>query len=221
MWIDSYIYLAFFSYRKLYKNGKNGLRGFPGIRHCQDSLYSVDLLLNFYLRFAWNYDVFHPQGCNRLWSRFRSAAFYIIPGKDKSNVWYHSIPFLKEKGDDLYIETAYTWNDSDTCESGTYAADCKRVLINSPFVCVEHCTFAGEYLGLIRNPDYNTDRPVFKVNDRICNKEVINYFERIREQISKEGKSKVSLWHANSVSESTVKTLQIITEIGSINDITK
>ena len=59
--------------------------------------------------------------------------------------------------------------------------------MNSPFVCAEHCTFAGEYLGLMRNPEYNTDRAVFKVNDRICNKELISYFNRMRTEIAKEG----------------------------------
>ena len=113
-------------------------------------------------------------------------AILIIPEKDRSNVWYDSTPFLEEKEDGLYIKTTYTYLHKKTFEGGIYAEERRRVLMNSPFVCAEHCTFAGEYRGLIRNPDYGTDRAVFKVNDMICNKELISYFNRMRADIVKE-----------------------------------
>ena len=81
----------------------------------------------------------------------RSQTVYtilIISGKDKSKVWYDSIPFLEEKEDGLYIKTTYTYFHKETFEGGIYAEDRRRVLMNSPFVCADHCTFAGEYLGL-------------------------------------------------------------------------
>ena len=100
-----------------------------------------------------------------------------------------SIPVLEEKEDGLRVETMYMWYDHKK-EDFLYNFARKVVSKNSPFLCAERCTISGEYLGLIRNPDYNTDWAVFKVNDQICNKEVISYFNRMRTEIEKEGKTK-------------------------------
>ena len=61
----------------------------------------------------------------------------------------------------------------------------------SPFECAQHCVFAGRYLGLEENKDYKTLRAVFKVdNYRVCNKEIVTYFDRIRQADKKEEKAK-------------------------------
>ena len=59
-----------------------------------------------------------------------------------------------------------------------------------PFAYPLGCVFAGEYLGLMWNPDYNTLRAVFQVNDRICNEEFISYFDNMRELIAEREKTR-------------------------------
>ena len=70
-----------------------------------------------------------------------------------------------------------------------------------PFSYPLGCVFAGEYLGLMWNPDYNTLRAVFQVNDRICSEEFISYFENMRELIAEQEKArdvKVRVFGTNS-----------------------
>ena len=62
---------------------------------------------------------------------------------------------------------------------------------SSPFEDAQCCVFWGKYIGLEENKDYKTLRAVFEVDrDRVCNQELLSYFDRMRQANETEEKAK-------------------------------